>query len=198
MVNKNAMAILGLLFVVGLVIYSQTGGQLFNISGFSTLSLQQVDFLSNDPTVGGKAWLLTVVMNGQGQSAVGSFTKDQIVDSFDKVSAANDLGINTVLEKNEIVYPIQAQNQYFYKLEYAKLDYFYASQQQVTNFQNECYSNNGVIYSQTFSQIKFCVKKVLDARYGAILSGTQVFSAKITTTSAGKSETTTISNIGQT
>lgn len=74
--------------------------------GFFVLSSGKADFLSNDPTIAGKLWLITVSQNGAGMSAVGTFTPDQMIDTADGFKAQWPLTISTTTDNEQISWRI--------------------------------------------------------------------------------------------
>lgn len=88
----------------GYVIMKNQG--LLSTSGFATLSLTKVDYSSNDATLAGPAFLLTVVQNGKGQYATGTFS--DLSDS----GAKNQKPITITLEDGtqSCDYTIQSTN----------------------------------------------------------------------------------------
>ncbi len=100
--------------IAGLIILLVLGifAQQFSIQGFSTLSLDRVDFSSNDNTIGGQAFLVSVVQNGVGQSVSGSFSTSQLNSELDGegVETSKDLSVSLSTEGQECVYDIRTTN----------------------------------------------------------------------------------------
>lgn len=78
--KRLTIAIVAILVIVLFILNYQGVFKPFAI-GSSTLSLSNVDLRSSNPYLNGKAWLLTFVSGGLGQSYTGTFTPSQ-VDSF--------------------------------------------------------------------------------------------------------------------
>jgi len=74
--------------------------------GFFVLSSGRADFLSNDPQVGGSAWLVTVSQNGAGMSAVGTFSPDQMIDVANGYRAQYPLTIRSRTESQTVSWRI--------------------------------------------------------------------------------------------
>src|SRR3990167_8007461 len=91
--------------VVGLMIVNPTG--LFSTigGGFGVLSAGQVQFESNDNTIGGQAWLISLVQNGNGQLLTGTFNPSDIQSSDGKQSTT-PFTFQMSLDKNEVQYPL--------------------------------------------------------------------------------------------
>lgn len=105
--RRNAwFVIIALLLIGGVALFAQ---QFSVTEGFSTLSLDRVDFESNDPTVGGQAFLLNVVQNGAGQYARGTFTTSDLNQelSDEGVEVSESLRIDLSTEGQECVYNIR-------------------------------------------------------------------------------------------
>ncbi|MEK6883078.1 MAG: hypothetical protein AABY22_25865, partial [Nanoarchaeota archaeon] len=83
MSKKNNTLKIFLISLLVLIIIGAIGASIYFFAkqtgfGGTIISLQQVDFISSDPTIGGKAWLLTMVQDGASQFARGVFTTDVI------------------------------------------------------------------------------------------------------------------------
>jgi len=77
-------------------------------TGFNDIALSgPVDYVSNDPKLQGKAWLLTVVQNCMGRHAVGIIDADSIADAGDDAKAEYDLKIETSVDEQKCNYNIK-------------------------------------------------------------------------------------------
>lgn len=106
------------LIVIAAVALLAAGAGLFSTIGFSTLSLSRADFVSNDPDVGGEAWVLLIALSGSGESAQGSFNAEQIQDASDNVKATQNFEMKSRIIENKIEYTIQNDFDQFYTLNY--------------------------------------------------------------------------------
>lgn len=181
------------LIIVAILILSQINfvRETFSIgvSGFSALSLSNVHLKSNDPQIGGQAWLLTVSQNGAGQSAYGTFT------ATDGSSGAesNDFTITTSLLENYATYPIYYQGNPIQKVEYTTTAY------------NPLGSLGGCnpdvwqyVYKPLLSTTAYCYKYTSDAVYGTVGSANINFQSKINVQGSSGSDSCTISNFEDT
>lgn len=182
---------------VTLVGTAKFGWNLFSITGFSTLSLSSVDYSSNDPSLGGQSWVLTVSQNGAGQSAVGSFGAKQITD--DGKTAATDFRLEINQLKNSAEYRIN--NDYDY------LNWISAFV--VGKFSNPfdgdankiCADNGGFyVYRPQASDNEYCLKRSVDGVKGTLASGDHVFESEVVYTRVNDSSVQrgTVSNVGAT
>lgn len=78
-------------------------------TGFNDISLSSVDYLSNDPVLGGESWVLTVIQNCMGRYAVGSFSKSNIQDPADNAQATKDFKLTMTLDEQKCEYDIREQ-----------------------------------------------------------------------------------------
>ena len=99
-----------LLSAIGVVSYfgfiKQTG------FGGTIISLQQVNYVSSDPTIGGSSWLLTMIQDGASQFARGSFTTD-ILNSKTNTKEKVKYPLEVTIESTPQVcsYKLNAQSQ---------------------------------------------------------------------------------------
>src|SRR3990167_1767049 len=186
--QKTAINITLLLAVLlGILIYS--GALPFALSsGFTTLSLGQVDFYSNDPTVGGQAWLLTVSQNGAGQYASGVFKAQ------DDGATSNQFVIETFLDKNYATYSISNQAQYVQHVDYKTATYNPLSSTGGCGSGWNWYHPSEIAIVGTVYCYKFSNSGVL----GAISSGNYNFQSTIRTSGSGGVSNCIVSNIGAT
>jgi len=192
------VALIGL----GLPHTTQTLGQiLFQLGeGFVTLSLGQVDFVSNDPELAGQVWVLTVVQNGQGQYAVGTFSPDQIRDPVTGEKALYPLKIEMTVDEQKCTYPIINQYEPLYssvQSEYRPLPFGIG----LTEWKSECMSRPGYLgfglQEGTWNYYCFWTGQP-DAYYGTIGTPRLDFQSTIKLTSNGRVIDGTISNLGAT
>lgn len=115
--NKKKMAIIGIVLLTVLILIA-VGVNYGSISltslagsctGFNDIALSSVDYLSNDPVLGGKSWVITVVQNCMGRYAQGSFTRSQITDSNDNAQATKDFKLSMTLDEQTCEYAIREQ-----------------------------------------------------------------------------------------
>lgn len=198
----NPKIILGIAVVIGILLF--TGSQMIGVAdiiasiagsvvggtGGAVLSLSQVDFISNDPQVGGQAWLLTMVQNGQGQYAVGNFDNAEITDE-DK-SAEYDLTVRMDVNEQKCEYPIVYQGNQIKHASY---------------FDRQCYGPLCTLCSKSCDgdTVKepgftpcYCVYKTNTASYGSIGTPTTSFRSTLKATSHGETVQGEISNMGTT
>lgn len=121
--KKQTKIIVGILLVVTILFILGSQGFIklpFAIgSGFTTLGISNVQFTSNDPLVGGQAWVLTVSQNGVGQSAYGDY--GTIADASGKSSDPFTISIS--LDKNYATYNIYSQGVFIKTVEYTSTTY---------------------------------------------------------------------------
>jgi len=182
-----SLVVLSVIAINGLIPLDISGG-------FSTLSVSQVNYQSNDPTIGGPAWLLTVSQNGAGQYITGTVTADQLQDTSTGAKAANNVDIKMTLQDMYVQYPIQSQlgdGQFIYHIERVVATGFASCP---TSFQGAAtgYKVFGILGDN-----KYCFKYTKTAAYGLISTPTTVFKTDVSLTSGGKTATATISNIGE-
>lgn len=184
--------VVGWLFISG-------GGQLFSV-GFSGLALSKADFVSNDPNVGGEAWVLLVSLSGTGQSLQGTITKDQVVDTTDNVKATSDFTLKTEIIDNKVEYTIQNDFDQFYYVEYS-----YSHIYDVDAFIRNCQSQPGFLAAHTRSRLGIppaegvCFLKQPSGTKGIVRDDfKRIFNAAISTILSGVETKTTINTIEST
>ena len=104
--------------------YNASLGQtLFQYEGFATLSLSRINFISNDKTLGGEAWLLTVVQNGAGQYAEVRFDPETL--SADGKYAEHGGKIKLSVLDYGCRYDIQKKPRQLYEMKYYHKSWLY-------------------------------------------------------------------------
>lgn len=160
------------------------------VSGFSTLSLSpNVQFNSNDPTIGGPAWLLTVSQNGAGQSAYGTFTAS---DSSTQATS-NQFTITTSLDKDYTTYNIFNQGVPITSVEYTTTTYNPLGSESGCNsnvWQN--YISYGIIPG--ISTV-YCYNFVTDGYYGTIGPANINFQSTVSASGTGGSDSCVVNSI---
>ena len=169
-------------------------------AGGSVLSLSQVDFLSNDPQLSGKVWLLTMAQNDYGQYAVGSFTKDQIKDG--DTQAQYDLTVRMDVLDETCSYPItytgvpiksmssETQTCWMGITCNGKIGY------KSEDFQHDCQLKPGfyAFGKKSASWDYICFWTTTTAYNGNVLTPTLTFSSKLSAASHGETVSGTISS----
>jgi len=197
---KGFSAILALVLIaaVGIAAVALSGGNTFSIAGFSTLSLSNIDYVSNDPEIGGEAWNLLVALSGAGESAQGTFTASQIQDTTDGVKAASDFTLTTQVTANRIEYTIQNDFDQFYDVQYSAKG---ASIIDIAAVENDCKSNPNFLVFKSVLTTPFggdtvCFVKQPIGQKGIIRDDfKRIFAADITTTKSGVPTTARINTI---
>jgi len=98
----------GSLYFLGILKYMMTG-----LQGYTTLSLSQAGFKTddpNDPWWNSKVYILTVVQGGMSQSARGTITKQEVDDKGSTEKPLNDLTIDITYGKQTCEYPIRVNS----------------------------------------------------------------------------------------
>lgn len=106
MVNKLLVIIIAIIAVVGVGFL----GYAFEVmpQNFVFVSVDRVDFISNDPEIDGDAWLVEAVLDGSGQYLIGNtIDKERISDSATKEKAKYDLKITGKLDRLDCEYDIR-------------------------------------------------------------------------------------------
>jgi len=173
----------------------------FGCSGFNDISLSSVDYLSNDPAIGGRSWVLTVVQNCQGRYAVGSFSKDKLKDYQDNAEAQYDLKVTTSLDEQRCEYPIQVQGTPVYHMSYETKNLFGIIGKD--EWKRECQSKpNYYFFSEKPVGWGFydytCFWASVTAKHGILGTPSTTFKSTIKLESHGETKTATISNQGPT
>ncbi|MEM5866317.1 MAG: hypothetical protein QXG39_00155 [Candidatus Aenigmatarchaeota archaeon] len=201
--EKSLSNIVILFFLIGLVILSffilKFRGTLEVLSGGQAISLSKVDFVSNDATLNKKAWLLTIVQEGSAQYAYGSFSADQIVDSYDKVKAGGGVSIQLSLDKQNCEYKISRTYSYLYRIQAEKKECWVGLTcggklgYNAPDWQRECEQKAGyyAFYKEPWSWNYWCFWLTREGEVGIIGTKSTVFEStiKVTTpngTFAGK------------
>lgn len=172
-----ALLIIFLVSLVGSVIYfgvvKETG------FGGTIISLQNVNFESSDPTIGGKAWLLTIVQNEASQFARGFFTADEInskTNTKEKVKYPLEVNIESTPQK--CLYKLNAQSSKISTMESVSKGKFILR----TSCQNACagyyfYTCKPTVLITGFDA--YCYRKSPVATYGTVQFDKLSFSSNI-------------------
>ena len=177
---KWNLQVLGLLGLTVLLFYTQTSPLLIS-GGYVVLSVSNVDYASNDPSIRGPAWLITLVQNGQGQYISGTVSKDQLKDADANVQAKNDVSIKLTMREMNVKYPISKQGDTIEWMEWVPV-----------NFLSGCPDGFPGYVSKDFT--KWCYKFTVTATYGLIKESTVSFNTAVEVSVAGKIAKATISN----
>ncbi|MCK5333812.1 MAG: hypothetical protein KAJ24_04825 [Candidatus Aenigmarchaeota archaeon] len=163
-------------------------------TGFNDIALSSVDYLSNDPVIGGKSWVLTIVQNCQGRYAVGTFEKSMIQDSKDNAQAENDFKITTSLDEQKCEYAIQIQGNPIYHLNYEtkNLKFGWGA----GGFEDECNAKTGTLFFANDGWDYTCFWGTETAKHGILGTPSTTFKSTIKLESGGETKTATISNTG--
>lgn len=188
---SEAVWIVGIIFLALIIgggshLFSTVGG------GFTTLSLSQVQFQS-DPTFG-QAWVLTVVQNGGGQYATGTFSASNI--SANGKQAANDFQLKVNLIDNYASYPIYSTGNTVYKYDFIPMTNLGLFDDTLKVCQQRY---NGFFAIKPQMTINwYCVRQTSQGVFGTVGSPTNVVSSEIMLQRGSDVQTATISTIGQT
>ncbi len=163
-------------------------------TGFNDIALSSIDYLSNDPVLGGKSWVLTVVQNCQGRYAVGSFDKSKIQDYQDNARAEYDLKITTSLDEQKCEYPIQVQGTSIKHLNYEtkNLKFGWGA----GDFEDECTAKTGSLWFINKGWDYTCFWATETAKHGILETPSTTFKSTIKLESHGETKTATITNTG--
>ena len=165
-----------------------------SVLAFDTLGLSKVAFQSNDADVGGDAWLLTVVENGNNQYATGTFTPDEITRK-DGAMAKNDIKIEITDSKNQCQYDLTNSYQKIHSVELLTnknggIGFWSA--------ENDCIAaSNGAGYilnRNAQSALAICYIFKQQGTYTPLSTPTNTIESTITATVAGQSVSGTINS----
>src|SRR3990167_9372061 len=107
MINMKGMAQAA---VIILLLLAVGGFFFFNPFQFSVLSISNVNYIPNDPDIGGPAWLIAVSQDQKDDSLILTLNKETLVDTADKVKANRDARLSFSVDKMEAKYVITYQN----------------------------------------------------------------------------------------
>jgi hypothetical protein len=190
---KRNMAVI-IVAVIGILLLSQQSN-LFSIGG-TVLSLSQTNFVSNDPTIGGQAWLLTMSVNGQGQYAEGYFNSI----TADGKTSKYPLTVKVSNDAQTCTYPINTGSQKIYTAEYKTADYqAVLDDAQAWARCGQLFGTNDLFLAQKFqgSLIIGCTYRHPVAQAGTIGTATLNFAATISSTVNGVMSSATLTNQNQ-
>jgi hypothetical protein len=166
---------------------------------FSTLSVSQNDFVSNDNYLDGKAWLLTVSEDGNSQSAKGTIQGEKL-KTDDGGYAKSDLTIKTEVTEQSCDYNLRQNYDpdiYVYNLQLIKSN---AWSWELDKYIDQCEDKSqgawGFIegkYNYYIYNV-YCLTKHKIGVPGSIKSPTTNFEAKLTVQKDSDSKTATISS----
>lgn len=191
MKKQNRNFLLGIILVVIILFLAMTGFKSpLSTAGFSALSLGSVNFNSNDATVGGQAWLLTVSQNGAGQYATGTFKLS------DGQTTSDSFTLKLSLDQNYATYKIYSQGTYIKSVDWIKATYNPFSSTGGCNsavwsnwFHPSSVSLLGDVYCYNFKNVGV---------YGTIGSANINFQSRINVDGSGGADSCTITNVGTT
>lgn len=187
--SKGISPLVGLAALVAIA-FIVSGGNLFSSIGFSTLSLSSVNFQSNDPDVGGDAWILLINNNGGGQSATGTFLSSQISSGTKQANEGFTLEVNNV--RNDVEYQIRNDAVPLYVYSYSNIGF----QLDPVGACNQRGSQFTVKPSGSLST--YCIFRTQFGTKGSILQGNYIFESDIKVTKGSQVDTAKINNVQQT
>lgn len=157
--------------------------------GGLVMSLDKAQFDSNDPDLRGDAFLLTVSLNGQGQSVYGQISADQINQKMaDAERVTKGIKIEFDVEDQQCQYQVRNQYQYIYRVDYEKRDLWWAFD--VDAFKTECQRRTDYLYFVSKGSLPVktnCILKTKEAAYGSVGDSFEQFSAAVYVTVDGGS-----------
>lgn len=138
---------------------------MFGLFGWSTLSLQQVSYFSNEPTLDKSAFLMTIQQTGQGESAQGTISAGNIADS-DR-TATKDLSITSKIEDYRCEYQLEKISDYVYH--YSIVDTCGKLNPLCSfDFEDRCYDRGTDHYYDLTAGQMLCIRKTIDATIGNV------------------------------
>lgn len=164
-------------------------------TGFNDIALSgPVDYVSNDPKIGGKAWLLTVVQNCMGRYAVGTIDNELIKDPTDNAKAEYDLKISTNVDEQKCEYPIQVEGKDIRHMNFeTKTKYLGIG---AGDWEKECKSRPG-FYAWTKRGWDYtCFWDTATAAHGIVGTSSLTFRSTITLEAKGEKYSKSISSLG--
>lgn len=139
---------------------------MFSTTGFSTLALSPVDFISNDADVNGKAFLVNIVADGSGESLSGTLN----TFTLEGQQTTKPLQVSLIDNFEQCEYPII--NKYEYVKEFVIVPKPYT----VLSCDSACQSEGAIFnYIPSFSTTCLCVVPQAKAVIGTISDPTLKF-----------------------
>jgi len=168
---------------------------------FSTLSIDSAGFVSNDPNLNGDAWLLTVVMDGNAQEAVGTIEANDMTGEGGS-HALHDLTIKTQFLENSCEYDINRNydpSVYKYTI-YSKKGLWAWS---ADAYRSECESKSNFwrvipASSNLITYDVYCITRDQVGVPATIKTPIESFEAELVVSSQGDTYTAIIENKGET
>lgn len=188
LVQWNILVVVAVVSLIGIAVVMpgvlRLPGDL--MQGATTLSLSQVNFVSNDPQLNGQAWLLNVVADSSGQFNVGNFKASQV--TADGKTATNDFSINYDIDKNTITYPIYSTAETVYLIQNVKVYpggvvsgmYFWQKPPE-----QDCIGSGGTYVKPVQSFDTYCVMLSPAGVLGSIQTGSYSFQATVSVQKTG-------------
>jgi len=174
-IGRQFWAVLFILaFVTILTVGEQT--DMFSVlGGWSTLSLDRVSYVSNDPTLNKDAFLLTISQTGQGEYASGTVYASNMQSL--EGTATNDITIKSRIEDYRCQYPINYMTEKIYDYTIVdtcgKWDLFCS-----IGFYDRCIARGNDYYVDDSQEQSYCIQKTVIATKGLI--GDAFFNFKTT------------------
>ena len=180
--------------------------------GGTILSLSKTDFVSNDKTINGQAWLLTIVQNGASQYVEGYFTPEDMKDLQDNTKTKKSLKVTLQNSPQICQYNIQQQNEYLYSINSFKIKaslktstfpYVRTEIKAAESACSDCYNQGGYYCAwndedgDAFNVYVDCFKTSKTATYGTIQFDKLKFESQIIATIDTQSFSGKVSNEGQ-
>src|SRR3990167_9590698 len=200
--KKKGYSPLIIVVILGVIaLYFIVAGMQFfpggEIVGFSTLGLSKIDFVSNDPDVGGTAWVMLVSVDGSGSSAIGKFDSSQITE--EGKNAQKDFTISTSVEKNYVEYSIQNDMEDLNSYVLTDIGEVGIFDTGFDILKEKCFSSGGffAVNPQQSSRV-YCIYKSKEGIKGTVKEGLNIFNAKISFQREGDflPVISTINNVG--
>ncbi len=199
---KKALAtttvVIALLLLAGGFFLWKAGKLPFMI-GWATLSLSQIDYISNDPTVAGRAWTIAVVLNQQGQFGVAGSTPTKLEDVYDKVKSKEYLTVKVESFPQTCLYTIDnrglVEKVYTIYLEKMAVPWYESSQKYIDKC--KAYPNYFSYLKPAWANDVWCWRSTELGTHGVLKTPATIWSAKLTAeTSDGKVESKELTSWG--
>lgn len=189
--------------IIALVVILIVGGGLYLTGSFQDLGaiatggtvrqVGQADFLSNDPDLQGRAWLLDISLDGRNQYFVGTEGFEAGNIDSGNFKSENDVKIETFVDKEQCEYVVNPSSDFLYHHEYEIKQFF----ELAIDFQDRCKTrDNYIIIKPAFSIDQYCIWTTNERLIGSLGTPFTAFEATVRVTSDGQSEEGVISNFG--
>lgn len=200
--TKAVIFTLAVLSIIVAIYFSTRGGNGGSVlSQLSVLSISTANYVSNDPEIGGPAWLITVVQDQKSDNLILNIDPSQLVDNNDNEKATRSATMSFAVDSMSANYAITYQNTNIRHMNYYTTSNPFNKDNCEKNTFSDGSNTGGTYYAwgkQGTSLTNYCFYTTNTAGYGLLSTPTTSFHSTVTLTTSNATYSTPISSLSST